>query len=107
MFKRCQKHALTPGLQCDGEFRGHDHFYAKQDLDGIIYQEVPQPGNPSNETLPRNAAEYGYRSGALLGGSGCLRVRVMLGQTTVEYRCCGGREFKIAHSYAITASRAK
>jgi hypothetical protein len=24
-------------------FHGHDHFYAKQTLDGIVYQEVPMP----------------------------------------------------------------
>ncbi|MCY2952886.1 MAG: hypothetical protein NTU53_13060 [Planctomycetota bacterium] len=27
-------------------FQGHEHLYAKQDLDGIVYQEVPQPGDP-------------------------------------------------------------
>ncbi len=24
-------------------FHGHDHLFIKQDLDGIVYQEVPQP----------------------------------------------------------------
>ena len=26
-------------------FQGHDHLFARQDLDGIVYQEVPQPSN--------------------------------------------------------------
>ncbi len=31
-------------------FHGHDHLFAKEELDGIIYQEVPQPGHPSPAT---------------------------------------------------------
>lgn len=27
-------------------FHGHDHLYARQDLDGIVYQAVPQPRSP-------------------------------------------------------------
>ena len=27
-------------------FHGHDHMYVKEEMDGVIYQEVPQPGNP-------------------------------------------------------------
>lgn len=29
-------------------FHGHDHFYAKQEKDGIIYQLVLQPRTPGN-----------------------------------------------------------
>jgi len=66
-------------------FHGHDHFYAKQDLDGVVYQEVPQPGYPGNGKAPRAAEEYGYRSGTILGGSGHLRVTVSPLTTTVTY----------------------
>ena len=65
-------------------FHGHDHFYAKQDLDGIIYQEVPQPAFP-RAGEPRQAAEYGYKSGTILGSSGHLRVTVSASKVTVEY----------------------
>ena len=65
-------------------FHGHDHLFAKQDLDGIVYQEVPQPGFPGLGS-PRAAAEYGYKSGAILGGSGHLRVAVSESKATVEY----------------------
>ena len=64
-------------------FHGHDHLFAKQDLDGIVYQEVPQPGHP--EGSARRAAEYGYRSGVILGGSGHLRVTVSNHKATVDY----------------------
>ena len=66
-------------------FHGHDHFYAKQDLDGIVYQEVPQPGNPGDGKPPRSAAEYGYQSGVILGSSGHLRVAVSANQVKVDY----------------------
>jgi len=26
-------------------FKGHDYFYARQELDGIVYQLVPKPLN--------------------------------------------------------------
>ena len=65
-------------------FHGHDHLYVKQDLDGIVYQEVPQPGHPRyNRT--RTAAEYGYKSGVILGSSGHLRVRVSPAGAKVDY----------------------
>ena len=40
-------------------FHGHDHLFVKQDLDGIVYQEVPQPGHPRYDNT-RSAEEYGY-----------------------------------------------
>jgi predicted phosphodiesterase len=81
-------------------FHGHDHFYAKQELDGIVYQEVPQPGYPGNGKPPRSAAEYGYRSGKILGSSGHLRVTVMPGGSKVEYVRAGQPE-RIGDSYTI------
>jgi predicted phosphodiesterase len=66
-------------------FHGHDHFYARQDLDGIVYQEVPQPGYPGDGRTPRSAPEYGYRSGTLLGSPGYLRVEVAPVGITVSY----------------------
>ena len=63
-------------------FHGHDHLFVKEQLDGIIYQEVPQPSHPNGGT--RSAEEYGYK-GVVLGSSGHLRVRVEPKQATVEY----------------------
>lgn len=63
-------------------FHGHDHLFVKEEYDGIIYQEVPQPGHPSGGT--RSAEEYGYR-GTILGSSGHLRVAVSPAETTADY----------------------
>ena len=63
-------------------FHGHDHLFVKEELDGIIYQDVPQPGHPSGGT--RSAEEYGY-GGVILGSSGHVRVTVESNQATVNY----------------------
>jgi predicted phosphodiesterase len=77
-------HKLLVRNQVSVVFHGHDHFFAKQELDGIVYQEVPQPGFPG-QGAPRNAAEYGYVRGNFLGGAGHLRVTVNQTQAKVEY----------------------
>jgi predicted phosphodiesterase len=63
---------------------GHDHFFARQELDGILYLMVPQPGHPGFDRL-RNADEYGYIRGEFLPPSGHIRVTVSAEKATVEY----------------------
>jgi len=65
-------------------FHGHDHFFAKQELDGIIYQLVPQPSH-RNYKKASQAQEYGYLSGEILPNSGHLRVIVRSSEVIVEY----------------------
>jgi len=65
-------------------FHGHDHLFVKQDLDGIVYQEVPQP-SAARYDATGSAKEYGYVSGDVLGSSGHLRVTVSPSQVTVDY----------------------
>ena len=65
-------------------FHGHDHLFVKQDLDGIVYQEVPQPSYAMYDKTG-SAEEYGYTHGDVLGGSGYLRVGVSPAAVTVEY----------------------
>jgi hypothetical protein len=64
-------------------FHGHDHFYGKQDKDGVVYQEVPQPSNISLTNI--SAAQYGYFEGVLLPGRGYLLVTVSDSNVKVEY----------------------
>jgi predicted phosphodiesterase len=63
-------------------FHGHDHLFVREERDGVVYQEVPQPGHPSGGT--RSAEEYGY-GGVILGSSGHLRVEVESGGARVDY----------------------
>ena len=53
-------------------FKGHDHLYVKQELDGIIYQTLMQPSHPGDKL---DVKQYGYLSGKGVGGSGFLKVR--------------------------------
>ncbi len=64
-------------------FHGHDHFYGKQDKDGIVYQEVPQPSNKNITNI--SAALYGYVDGVLLPGRGYLLVTVTDTSVKVDY----------------------
>jgi hypothetical protein len=65
-------------------FHGHDHFYATQERDGIVYQLVPQPGHVRADDT-RSAAEYGYKGGVIQGPSGIMRVSVSSTEANVEY----------------------
>jgi predicted phosphodiesterase len=95
-------HELLVTNHVNAVFHGHDHLYVKQDLDGIVYQECPQPGDPRGNT--RSAAEYGYQSGKILGSSGYLRVTVGTDSGTVEYvKTARTGEPVIADSYPLRA----
>ena len=74
-------------------FKGHDHLYVKQELDGIIYQTLPQPSHPGDKVDP---TQYGYLSGKTVGGSGFLRVTTSGSTAKVEFVNFDG---SIADSY--------
>lgn len=65
-------------------FHGHDHFYARQEKDGVIYQLVPQPAH-ENMRIPGYAADYGYTTGELLGGPGFVKVTVSPDGAVTEF----------------------
>lgn len=77
-------HDVLRKHQVSAVFHGHDHLYAYQERDGIVYQLVPQPGHSRTDNT-RSAEEYTYRSGVILGASGILRVRVTPDEAQVEY----------------------
>jgi hypothetical protein len=65
-------------------FKAHDNFYARQELDGILYLMVPQPSFAGNDRI-RDLQNYGYKQGVFLGNSGHVRVTVTAQQAKVEY----------------------
>ena len=89
-------------------FHGHDHLFAKQDLGGIVYQEVPQPAFPGRAN-PNLATDWGYKAGVLLGSSGHMRVTVADGKARVEYiraalsgdEALVGRNGSVLYSYEV------
>jgi hypothetical protein len=65
-------------------FHGHDHLFAKQEKDCMIYQETPQPSHPNFSSV-NYAADYGYKNGQILPQSGHLRVTVDSNEVKVDY----------------------
>ena len=88
-------------------FQGHDHLYARQERDGVVYQEVPNPADQGYVAYNEDR----YRSGVTLPNSGHLRVTVSPEQVTVDYVRCympkdeteKQKSGEVAHSYAIKA----
>ena len=64
-------------------FHGHDHLFAKQDKDGIVYQEVPQPSAKNLATITGTA--YGYVNGVLMPNRGYLYITVSPNKAQVDY----------------------
>jgi hypothetical protein len=87
-------------------FHGHDHLYAYQQLNGVVYQDCPQPGAINDKN---SAATYGYTDGVILSSSGHIRVTVSDSGVTVDYvrtympgeAPSGHLNDEIAYSYTI------
>ena len=64
-------------------FHGHDHLYAYQQLNGIVYQDCPQPGAKGDQTM---AQVIGYKQGVIMGQCrGIIKVTVADSGVTVDY----------------------
>ena len=90
-------HQLLKDYKVGFVFKGHDHLYVKQELDGIIYQTVPQPSHPGDKI---NVNQYGYTSGKGVGGSGFLKVMTNPNEVQVDFILFDG---KLADSYSRSA----
>lgn len=88
-------------------FHGHDHFYAAQQYDDIMYQLVPQPGSVQyNKT--NTAKEYGYFSGKILNAPGYLKIIVKKNTAEVQYIQSSidnkHTNKQILHTYTLTTN---
>ena len=63
-------------------FHGHDHFFGKQEFNGIIYQECPQPGSGGDAM---KATSFGYVNGVFMPSPGHVCVSVSDGSIKVDY----------------------
>ena len=90
-------------------FQGHDHVFARQELDGVTYQTLPNPADPSYTRYNKDA----YLSGDIRPNSGRVRVRVAPDKITVEYlrsylpadATPAHPDGETAFSYELSASR--
>ncbi|MFG6467597.1 metallophosphoesterase family protein [Roseateles sp. BYS87W] len=63
-------------------FQGHDHVSARETLDGVIYQTVPEPADPHEALYFAEA----YPGAVVHPNSGHLRVSVDAQRVRVDYR---------------------
>jgi hypothetical protein len=87
-------------------FHGHDHFFAKQELDGVIYQECPQPSSRNDKN---SADAYGYLNGVFMSSPGHIRITVSNNTVIVDYvktylsgeELTGHKNGEVAYSYTV------
>lgn len=86
-------------------FHGHDHVFAHQELDGVVYQECPQPSDAGYGL--GYAGDGHYYGGVVLPNSGHLRVTVTPQSTLVEYvrayRPGDGPNGEVTYTYTVPA----
>ncbi len=91
-------------------FHGHDHCYAKQDKDGLVYQEVPQPSSKNITNF--TGSQYGYVNGILMPSRGYILVTVTDSTAKVDYiktflpnELTGGHtNGEVAYSYTLRST---
>ena len=90
-------------------FHGHDHQYAYEMRDGIVYQSMPSPSMTGDGfNLYSESNEYTIK---VLPNSGHLRVTVTPAQATVDYvrsdTTVGGINGQVTYSYVIDGAGAE
>jgi hypothetical protein len=102
-------HQLMVDNNVTAFFHGHDHIFAMEELDGIVYLECPKPDDAGYAWQPYG---YGYTEGLypdgyLLTNSGHIRVTVSPDEVTVDYVRAylpgDGTNGQVAYSYTIEA----
>lgn len=86
-------------------FQAHDHIFVRQELDGVVYQSVPNPADDTYTARNRDA----YLSGDALDNSGYLNVTVSSERLEVDYirswlpqdETDGRRHGEVAYSYTV------
>lgn len=83
-------------------FQGHDHLFAKQEIDGIIYQTCPMPADPTFSAYNSES----FTTGDKLPNSGHIRVSVTPDAAKVDYiraflKNDEGTNMAAAYSYTV------
>lgn len=92
-------------------FQGHDHLFARQEKDGVVYQETPNPADQGYSTYNWEA----YRSGDILPNSGFLRVTVSPENVKVDYvrsylpvdETADRKNGEVAFSYTVSQRKSR
>jgi hypothetical protein len=77
-------HQLLVQSNVTAFFHAHDHVFAKESLDGIVYQEMPMAAN-ANYDMGFATNPTDYAGAQMIANSGHLRVTVSPTNVTVDY----------------------
>ena len=77
-------HQVFVDTKVDIFFQGHDHLFAKEELNGVVYQEVPMPSDITY-TIGYTANAGAYPNGNAMNGTGHIRVNVSPSCVKVDY----------------------
>jgi PKD repeat protein len=105
-------------------FSGHDHLFAREKVDGVVYQSVPNPADNTYQAFNADAydpdtiglpgARYDPTYGVTMPNSGYLHVTVSPDRVTVSYiravlpgdeSKAGATNGAVAFSYSVTPDR--
>lgn len=64
-------------------FQGHDHLFARESVDGVVYQTLPKPAERIPDKQPHDQA---YSNCDKLLNSGILKVDVTPVQVSISYQ---------------------
>ena len=95
-------HELMVEYGVSAFFQGHDHVYAYEMRDGVVYQEVPAPSMSGAGFSSYYSGINGSYAIQVLPSPGHLRVTVSPAQATVDYIATSGGA--VTYSYAIDAN---
>lgn len=102
-------HALFVKYGVTAFIQGHDHLFARQQLDGVTYITCPMSGDPGYNTYNSDA----YLSGDKLSNTGHLKFSVLAGKVTMDYikavlpkdEVMQGENGHVAYSYQFNANK--
>jgi hypothetical protein len=95
-------HQIMVDTHVTAFFHGHDHQYAYEERDGIVYQSLPAAGFSGNGFGSYSEGTYTLK---VLPSPGHLRVTVAPSQVTVDYVTSASGQAtngQVAYSYIIT-----
>ena len=122
LFVAIDPHWHSPVPKVTIFFLGHDHLFAREKVDGVVYQEVPNPADntytafnadaydPASISLP--GASYDPAYGVIMPNAGYLDVTVSPDRVTVSYvravlpgdeAKAGAANGAVAYSYSVAA----
>jgi hypothetical protein len=91
-------------------FHAHDHVFAKEDLDGIVYQEMPFAAN-DDYGFGFSSNQTDYAGADMVENSGHVRVTVAPAAVTVDYVRSflpgDGTNGSVDYTYSVTSCAAR